>query len=108
MLDRMNPDTGRLEPLAMRQRHVEQMRELERRLKTQHQDLTTEARSKLVRTDGSPVPDHWAIFTAGELVVVKGHTFRVAHMNECTLVLEPVKPEDVLVDSGVESSSPSL
>jgi len=51
-----------------------------------------DALSKLVLPDGKPVPSHWAIFTEGEQVVVKGYTFRVAYIGETTLLLEPVGP----------------
>lgn len=97
----MNPDTGRLE--ALQQRHEEQLTEVSRssRLREEVSRRLREVqglpeRSQLVRPDGSDVPSHWAIFTAGELVTVKDQTFTVAYMNECTLMLEPVKPEDAL------------
>lgn len=45
---------------------------------------------KLVRPDGSDVPAHWTMLAVDEHVVLKGYTFRVAFMNEKTLVLEPV------------------
>lgn len=82
----MNPETGRLE--ALQQRHEDQLAEVAKRLQGVH-------RSDLVRPDGSAVPAHWAIFTAGDLVTVKRHTFKVVYMNEFTLILEPVKPGDM-------------
>jgi hypothetical protein len=90
----MNTDTGRLEPLTEAQKS-EHQKDLERRFAEVHSQLPS-GPAALVRPDGSPVPEHWAIFTAGELVTVKDQTFKVAYMNECTLVLEPVKPEDAL------------
>jgi len=57
-----------------------------------------ERRSKLVRPNGEPVPDHWPIFTVGELVTVKNYTFKVAYIGESTLLLEPTGP--LLVGDG--------
>lgn len=45
----------------------------------------------LLRPDGSPVPAHWTVLAVDEKVEVKGYTFRVAYINETTLILEPVK-----------------
>jgi hypothetical protein len=90
----MNPDTGQFERLQ--QRHEEQLKALEHRFSRLHPRLSAEQRSSLIRPDGSPVPDHWAVFTVGELVTLKNNTFRVAYMNEGTLLLEPVKPTDAL------------
>ena len=44
----------------------------------------------LIRPDGSVVPETWLVFKEQELVVVKDHTFRVAHIGETYLVIEPV------------------
>lgn len=86
----MNPETGRFEPLKLlAEQQGKQVADLERRSKEAHE-------SQLVRPDGSVVPPHWAVYTAGELVVLKEHTFKVAYINECTLVLEPVRPETAL------------
>lgn len=49
----------------------------------------------LVRPDGSPVPRTWATLTVGEEIDVKGSTFRVAYMNEQTVVLEPVTIREI-------------
>lgn len=46
----------------------------------------------LVRPDGSPVPRTWSIFKLGELVLIKGYTFRVAYIGENNILFEPVKP----------------
>jgi hypothetical protein len=52
----------------------------------------TEAFGELLRPDGSKVPKHWTVFREGELVEVKGSTFKVAYLNESCVVLEPVSP----------------
>lgn len=44
----------------------------------------------LIRPDGSVVPDTWLVFKEDELVVVKDHTFRIAHIGETYVVIEPV------------------
>jgi len=62
-----NPDTNRFEPL-------------------------TETDSKLFRPDGTPVPSHWSIFKADEIVSVKNYSFKVLCVGEKTLLLEPVGP----------------
>lgn len=46
----MNPETNKFEPLL-------------------------ESFDQLLRPDGTPVPKHWSVFTAGEHVVVKDYTF---------------------------------
>jgi hypothetical protein len=51
---------------------------------------------KLLRPDGEPVPDHWLICGAGDLVTVerggKIATFRVGYIGDKVLVLEPADP----------------
>lgn len=63
----MNPDTNKLEQLAVT------------------------AAGQLVRPDGSPVPPHWTVFTVGDSVTIRDTTFRVAHVNESCVVLEPAQ-----------------
>jgi hypothetical protein len=57
---------------------------------------------QLLRPNGEPVPEHWMVFRQGELVVLKNYTFKVAYMNEGTLVLEPAGT--VLVGSAREDA----
>lgn len=82
----MNPDTNKLEALTTTT--PETAKQLVALMKEQAEAL----RSELVRPDGSPVPKHWTVFQQDETVVVKDYTFRVAHMNESCIVLEPVGP----------------
>jgi hypothetical protein len=49
-----------------------------------------EAKTQLLRPDGTPVPPHWTMLIVGGLVTIEGYTFRVAHFGESYLVLEPV------------------
>jgi len=77
----MNPETNRFETLDMTWRAMQE-------------------RSQLVRPNGQPVPPHWPVFSVGELVTLKDYTFRVAYINEGTLLLEPVRPEDALTSNG--------
>jgi hypothetical protein len=83
----MNPETNRFEPLteSEEEERKNQTQEIERRLRQLQ-------RSALVRPDGSPVPDHWGVYTEGELIEIKNHTFKVVHIGEAYLVLEPVGP----------------
>lgn len=92
----MNPDTGRFEPLAAAT--AEQVKELEKRYAGLYAAAAGE--TVLVRPDGSPVPPHWAVYAQGDLVVINAHTFKVVYINECTLVLEPVRPETALPAKG--------
>ncbi len=65
----MNPETNQFEALL---------------------ELPAPEGSRLLRPNGEPVPAHWTVLTVGENVVVKGYTFKVAYINETTLVLEPL------------------
>jgi len=69
----INPDTNTIEMLR-------ELYDAESKLK------------QLVRPDGSPVPAHWPVFRTNELVELKGYTFKVAHIGEHHLLLEPVGP----------------
>jgi len=46
----------------------------------------------LFRPNGKPVPGHWPIFKEGELIEIKNYTFKVAHIGESHMLLEPVGP----------------
>lgn len=48
--------------------------------------------SRLLRPDGSPVPSHWSIFSVGDHVIVNNYSFKVAHIGEQHLLLEPAGP----------------
>jgi len=88
----MNPDTNRLEVLK---EVFEQQQSIQDRLKQQLQGLFDgDLRSHLLRPDGSEVPKHWAVFQIGELVALKDYTFKIAYMNDGTIILEPVGPAD--------------
>lgn len=52
--------------------------------------LRQDATGGLLRPDGSPVPQNAIVFTEGELVALKGYTYKVAYINEASIVLEPV------------------
>lgn len=78
----MNPDTNRMEPVyAATDEHAESL-------------LTALEKTKgqLYRADGSTVPEHWSVFTIGEVITANGYMFRVAYMGETSLLLEPVGP----------------
>lgn len=86
----MNPNTNRLEPLA--EVGSAQTKELSDHFNQAKALIQQATGSTLVRPNGEPIPTHWSIFTVGETVVVKDYTFRIAYMNEGTIVLEPVSP----------------
>ena len=69
----MNPETGKLEALLT--------------------STFVNATTTLLRPNGEPVPSHWTIFSTGETVVLKDHTFKIVYMNEQTMILEPVPLE---------------
>lgn len=75
----MNPETNKFEKLKA-----------DVGLQEKLDDQLSVIQNALVRPDGTPVPKHWSIFTEGEDVVVKDYTFKVAHIGESYLVLEPV------------------
>ena len=70
----MNPDTNRFEVLYF---------------------PSKQGQTKLLRPDGSEVPKHWAVFSIGELVVIKDYTFKVAYINDGAILFEPVGPQIV-------------
>lgn len=72
----MNPDTNKFEELS----------EAASSISDKLQGIS------LIRPDGSPVPKHWSTFTAGEEVVIKGYTFKVAYIGESNILFEPVGP----------------
>jgi len=83
----LNPESNRIEPCVSME---------------QNERLTDELAklggfySHLVKVDGTPVPKTWTTFTIGELVEIKGSTFRVAYIGETSLLFEPVKPTDAI------------
>ncbi len=82
----MNPDTNKFEKLDLPENLQKKMQEMEAVIGA------SIPHSKLLRPDGSPVPDTWSIFTEGEKVVVKDYTFEVVRIGEGYLVLEQVGP----------------
>lgn len=80
----MNPETNELEKLAI---------QLKDAYTGKATDLINDAIGEvLIRPNGEPIPKHWSIFKVNEEVVIKNYTFKVAYINESTLVLEPVRP----------------
>ena len=73
----MNPETNKLEKLTNTN-----ITEIENQIQ--------KLQSTLLRPNGEPVPQHWTIFTQGQNVVVNNYTFKIAHMNESCIILEPI------------------
>ena len=92
----MSPETNKFVPLT---ESLEDYEENERVRELHRQTIAAQldsAESKLLRPDGTPVPNHWPVFKVGELVTIKDYTFRVAYINEGTLLLEPVSAKDAM------------
>lgn len=100
----MNPETNRFEPLFKKEpkeptvynKAQEAVRYKRQQAAIQEIQEKLIPRVDLVCADGSPVPQNWGIFTVGETIVLKNHTYRVAYINESSITLEPVGP--VIVD----------
>lgn len=91
----MNPETNKFEELR-----EESKEEVEKRLGHIYEAwsaLYDRVQPLLVRPDGKPFPSHWPIFSIGDRVVVNSYTFKVAHIGERHLLLEPTGP--LIVDS---------
>jgi len=93
----MNPDTNRFEMLKQNKKIAEKIKELYKnnesfKASATYKYLTEPDTCKLVRSDGSPVPKHWTVFSTGEEVVIKGYTFKVAYIGETAILFEPVGP----------------
>ncbi len=82
----MNPETNKFEKLELDDNY----------LKDKIESLGEQFEKKLIRPDGTPVPDTWMVFLVGELVEIKNYTFRVAYIGESNILFEPIKPEDAL------------
>lgn len=54
--------------------------------------LTQSPLGQLLRPDGTPVPSHWAVFKADEIVTIKNYDFKILHVGDDTLLLKPVGP----------------
>ena len=46
----------------------------------------------LLKPNGEPVPKHQLILKEGEEIVIKDYTYKVAHVGESYLVIEPIGP----------------
>jgi hypothetical protein len=82
---KMNPETNRFEKLTSEMENQQsQMADLLCKLQEQN------GGSGLLRPDGSPVPKTWTVFSLGELVEIKGYTFKVAYIGETSILFEPI------------------
>lgn len=85
----MNPNTNKFEKLSEKLSPEKQLTALMDEAETKLKSLEE---PRLLRPDGTPVPEHWSTFKVGENVVVNNYTFRVGYVGESTLLLEPVGP----------------
>lgn len=94
----MNPDTGKFEKLYEMpdgedlSEHVRRVNEIARGFVGTPQ---------LLRADGTPVPDHWSVFTPGEKVVIKNYTYEVVDISSERITFKPVGPAIIGNDSDV-------
>lgn len=65
------------------------------------------ANTRLLRQDGTPVPDHWTIFHVGEIVIIKDYTFKVAYIGESVILFEPYNILPILTNM-LTTSEPSV
>ena len=98
-----NEQTGRIEQLTKIETAYSNKYEKDKKTLAEIKEIIKESSNTvnplhpdLVKLDGSPIPKSAIIFKIGELIEIKGYTYRLAYMNENTLVSEPVRPEDAL------------
>jgi hypothetical protein len=91
----MNPHTNRFEELTEVAKEDELL-EGDKRLAALYKKVAkvdpSQKEPTLLRPDGSPVPAYWSTFRNGEEVVIKDYTFKIAHIGESYMILEPVGP----------------
>jgi len=51
-----------------------------------------DAPQKLYCADGSEVPDHWSIFSVGEIYTINNYSFKCAYLGKTSILFEPVGP----------------
>lgn len=88
----MNPETNKFEKIVDASDD-----EVKRQIEAAQGELKKHYKS-ILRANGSPVPTHWSLFKETELVVIKNYTFRVKCIGESYILLEPVKPENILTE----------
>lgn len=88
----MNPDTNTLEHLMTAKELEEHSKQLEDKANRLWKAYSGVGEAQLYRPNGEPVPKHWSVFREGQHVVVENYTFKVAHIGEKHLLLEPVGP----------------
>lgn len=86
----MNPETNMFERLTAK----EEMESLRDKMSKMRSEINGPDHTEpvLLRPDGTPVPKHWTQFKVDERVVIKGYTFKVAHIGESHILFEPVGP----------------
>lgn len=86
----MNPTTNKFE--ALFKAPIEKPEKELNRESVRVRDLVRDSGTVLLRPNGEPVPEHWSVFIEGELVTIKNYTFKVAHIGESHMLLEPAGP----------------
>lgn len=88
----MNPETNKFELLEEVEDDKGLLKKYEEFQKAMNNPSKEFAYKKLLRPNGEPVPDHWTILRVNEKVLIKGYAFKVAHIGESHLLLEPAGP----------------
>lgn len=83
----MNPDSNKFEELM---RTKEELEELSKGKPSYQSALDNALTESLLRPNGEPVPKHWSTFTVNDNVVINDYTFKIAHIGESYMVVEPV------------------
>ena len=92
--EEMNPETNKFEKLSAEPSKEEQ-EGMDLLKKKFVKEVRRQEAVQLLRPNGEPVPKHWSIFKENEYVIVKDYTFKVAHIGESYLILEPVGPIEI-------------
>lgn len=91
----MNPETNKFEELFTDdERSKGSQSEALEKAYAQEADkfIKRSSERKLLRADGTPVPEHWKVFRVGENYVINDYTFRCAYIGETSILFEPVAP----------------
>lgn len=56
----------------------------------------------IVKPDGSPFPHHMSILKIGDMVPIRGQTFKVAYVGETSVLLEPMGPLDFTFEGKIK------
>ena len=99
----MDPEANKLVPLI--KQDDDEMADVVARFTDMGSRFSKKYRENVLTDDGRPVPRDWAVFNVGDERDIDGHRFRVAHIGEKHLLLEPVGP--VVVKKKIINKKPN-